>query len=178
MCSIPIKMIFATDVGYGIGVNNRLPAWNLKDDLKRFKRLTVGDGNNFVIMGRNTWKSIGEKPLIKRHNIVLSTTMNLNHQTSEFVIANDINEAFQFIDTYKKPGSELWVIGGAQIYEKFMPYACEIHWTRALKDYQCSTFLSKEFLKSMITKIWSTEHSEHESSESDGYIHCVWKNDK
>ena len=47
MCSIPIKMIFATDIGYGIGVNNRLPAWKLKDDLKRFKRLTLGKGNNF-----------------------------------------------------------------------------------------------------------------------------------
>lgn len=75
MCSIPIKMIFATDIGYGIGVNNRLPDWNLRGDLKRFKRLTLGKGNNFVIMGRNTWKSMGEKPLVKRHNIVLSKTL-------------------------------------------------------------------------------------------------------
>ena len=178
MCSIPIKMIFATDIGYGIGVNNRLPDWNLKGDLKRFKRLTLGKGNNFVIMGRNTWKSMGEKPLVKRHNIVLSKTLKRNHNEQEIAIVDDLNEAFQIIDKYKKPNSELWVIGGAQIYEKFMSYACEIHWTRALKDYQCSTYLSKDFLKSMITKIWSTEHSEHESSESDGYIYCVWKSDE
>tara|TARA_Y100000992_G_scaffold299987_1_gene267737 strand:+ start:679 stop:1233 length:555 start_codon:yes stop_codon:yes gene_type:complete len=176
ICSVPIKMIFATDVGYGIGVNNNLPNWKLKGDLSRFKKLTIGKGNNFVIMGRNTWKSIGEKPFKNRHNIILSKTMRKNTNENEINIAEDITQAFQIIDNLKKPNSELWVIGGAQLYEDFIPYACEIHWTKAMNIYECSIYLSKEFIKSMITKIWSIEHIENESNESDSYIYSVWNN--
>ena len=178
MCSIPIKMIFATDIGYGIGVNNKLPSWKLKDDLARFKRLTLGNGDNFVIMGRKTWQSISEKPLVKRHNIILSKTMKSNHRANEMVVARDLNDAYQYIDSHKKATSELWVIGGADIYEMFMPYANEIHWSRALKDYNCTTFLSKEMTKMMTGKVWCTEQAEFDSNESDGYIYCVWKSNK
>ena len=181
MCSIPIKMILATDIGYGIGVNNKLPNWRLKGDMAQFKRLTIGKGDNFVIMGGNTWASMDNRPLIKRRNIVLSKTVKTvatNQKKENVIIARDLNDAFQYIDTNKSATSELWVIGGAQIYEWFMPYVCEIHWTRALKDYQCTTFLSKEQIKMMITKVWSTEYSEHESHDSDGYIYCTWKSDE
>lgn len=178
MCSIPIKMILATDIGYGIGVNNKLPNWRLKGDMAQFKRLTIGKGDNFVIMGGNTWASMDNRPLIKRRNIILSKTAKPNDNKDKVIIAQDLNDAFQYIDTYKSATSELWVIGGAQIYEWFMPYVCEIHWTRALKDYQCTTFLSKEQIKMMITKVWSTEYSEYESNDSDDYIYCTWKSDE
>ena len=61
----------------GIGFQNQLP-WRLSADLKRFKELTIGDGNNAVIMGRNTWASLpsGYKPLPKRENIVLTTEVD------------------------------------------------------------------------------------------------------
>ncbi len=59
----------------GIGLKNALP-WHLKKDLVRFKKLTIGDGDNAVIMGRNTWNSLPKKwkPLPKRTNIVLTRT--------------------------------------------------------------------------------------------------------
>ena len=51
----------------GIGLNNKLP-WNYPEDLKYFSRITKGNGNNAIIMGRNTFESIG-KTLPKRTNI-------------------------------------------------------------------------------------------------------------
>ena len=61
----------------GIGFQNQLP-WQLSADLKKFKELTIGNGNNAVIMGRNTWASLPSryKPLPKRENIVLTTEID------------------------------------------------------------------------------------------------------
>ena len=64
-----LKLIVANCRNGGIGKNNMLP-WNLKPDLNRFKTLTIGEKNNAIIMGKNTWKSIGSKPLKHRKNIV------------------------------------------------------------------------------------------------------------
>ena len=57
-----MNIIVACDSNYGIGINNNLPSWNLKDDLKKFKELTIGNGRNVVIMGKNTYLSF-KKPL-------------------------------------------------------------------------------------------------------------------
>ena len=65
-----VNLIVAVDKNtHGIGKNGRIP-WNNKDDMKWFKNVTTGDGNNSVIMGRNTYESIG-KPLPNRINIVI-----------------------------------------------------------------------------------------------------------
>ena len=52
-----MNLIVACDSNYGIGIDNRLPDWKIEGDLKRFKKLTVGHGNNVVIMGKNTFLS-------------------------------------------------------------------------------------------------------------------------
>ena len=43
--------------------------------MANFKKLTVGDGNNSIIMGKNTWDSLNRKPLLNRKNIVISSTL-------------------------------------------------------------------------------------------------------
>ena len=65
------SIIAAYDLNYGIGFHNKLP-WNLQDDLKRFRFLTMG---HHLIMGRKTYESIG-RPLPGRVSIVLSKTLN------------------------------------------------------------------------------------------------------
>ena len=50
-------MIVAHAKGRGIGFCGGLP-WRLRDDMMRFKRLTKGDGNNAVVMGKKTWLSL------------------------------------------------------------------------------------------------------------------------
>ncbi len=52
-----INGIVAVCKNGGIGLNNKLP-WILKKDLQRFKKTTIGNGNNAISMGRNTWDSI------------------------------------------------------------------------------------------------------------------------
>ena len=52
-----MKLIVAFSRNYGIGYKNKIP-WLLKKDLNYFKKLTIGNGNNAVIMGKNTWKSM------------------------------------------------------------------------------------------------------------------------
>jgi len=69
------NLIVATcdGVNMGIGLNNKIP-WYLPTDLASFKKLTVGQGHNVVVMGRKTYDSlpVSVRPLPKRKNIVLS----------------------------------------------------------------------------------------------------------
>ena len=65
----------------GIGNNGKLP-WHIKDDLKYFSNLTKGDGNNAIVMGNNTWKSIINENkksygLNDRDNFILSYNINI-----------------------------------------------------------------------------------------------------
>ena len=73
-----MKLIVGFCRNRGIGYQNMLP-WHLSEDLKRCKKLTIGTGNNAVIMGRNTWESLPKKyrPLPKRTNVVLTRTPNV-----------------------------------------------------------------------------------------------------
>jgi len=171
--NIPIKMILATDMNYGIGLNNELPKWKLKGDLRQFKNLTIGKGNNFVLMGNNTWDSMSKKTLVKRKNIILSKKNNSDNNNKNYVFLSSINDVFNYIEINKSDNSELWIIGGSQIYTLFIPYVNEIHWTRALTNFKCSTYLSKEFINFIKSKIWKTQYSICESIESDGYIYYI-----
>ena len=93
-----------------IGVDGKLP-WHYSEDLKRFKRLTLG---STIIMGRITWESIGSKPLPGRHNIVIS------RQKLEGVDCYPSIE--KALANCAKP---IWFIGGGQIYTAALSY-CEV----------------------------------------------------
>ena len=103
-----------------IGINNSLP-WNIPEDLKNFKRLTMGHP---VIMGRKTFDSIG-KPLPGRFNIVISRNKNLSLPCA--VVAHSLDEAIE-IAKQQNP-TEVFVIGGAQIYKKALPKADKMYIT-------------------------------------------------
>ena len=88
-----------------IGKNNTIP-WHYSADLKRFKRLTIG---NTIIMGRKTWESLPIKPLPERRNIVISRSDIEN------------TECFKTIDkALETCEGDIWFIGGAGIYEEAM----------------------------------------------------------
>ena len=59
------NLILAMDKNGGIGKNSSLPWPHHKEDMKQFRDKTIGEGNNCVIMGYNTYISIGNKPLSK-----------------------------------------------------------------------------------------------------------------
>lgn len=113
-------LVVAYDKNYAIGKGNDLP-WGrkLKADLIRFKALTLG---KTVVMGRKTYESIGFA-LPGRENIVVSR-QRLNLPGS-IIVVGSVDEA------YAAASKEIYVIGGATLYEQTLSdvdvvYATEV----------------------------------------------------
>jgi len=104
--------IVAVAENLAIGKGGKLP-WHYPADLKHFKQTTTG---NAIVMGSNTWRSIG-KPLSNRLNIVLSRRAQLDGDDN-LLFLRDVSEA---ADLSKFLSGDLYVIGGAHIYEAFIP---------------------------------------------------------
>ncbi|PQL96082.1 dihydrofolate reductase [Apibacter adventoris] len=116
-----MRIIVAMDENNAIGKDNQL-LWNLPDDLKRFKKLTL---NHPVIMGRNTFESI-TKPLPNRLNIIISN--NLNYIVPEgAILTHSLQEA---IEIAKKVDADPFVIGGSTIYKQALDFIDAIEVTR------------------------------------------------
>ena len=110
------KLIVAVDKNNGIGKNNKIP-WYFSEDLKYFAKMTKGSGNNAIIMGRKTYESIGNYPLTKRTNIIISYSYkNISSSKHKFVTSPE--EAINFCTTQNF--DEVWIIGGATIYDYFL----------------------------------------------------------
>ena len=171
-----MNIIVACDENYGIGLKNSLP-WKLKDDMAHFKKHTTAKPNNIVIMGRNTYESL-KKALPNRINFVLSPTLyekleqeqqqeQQEQQQNEIMIYKTYNNFFVFktlddahvhaLYLSKLYSSEIWVIGGAQLYESVV-MNCEIkglYVTRIDKVYECDAFL-KENTQELLTNTYWT----------------------
>lgn len=131
--NLNISMVVAMGKNRAIGNNNQL-LWHLPNDLKHFKSLTIGKP---IVMGRKTFESIG-KPLPKRDNLILTTSdlNNFSHSTTENIkLFAGINQLLEFLEqNYQQ--IEIMVIGGGEIYRKFLPYTKKIYLT--LVDAQLS----------------------------------------
>ena len=121
-----IAMIVAMDNDSSIGQNGGLP-WKLSSDIKRFKKITQGEGYNAVIMGRKTWNSLPSKyrPLSGRINIVMSRDSDWSDEGAW----NALYPGRAIEIAYSEGCEECWIIGGAQIYEMFLEHVNEIHVT-------------------------------------------------
>lgn len=121
--SLELNAVVAMTPSRIIGKGNDLP-WHLPEDLKQFKKLTTG---NAILMGRKTWESIG-RPLPKRRNIVMTRQeleldgADIIHQPAE-LLGLDIT-------------TQVFVIGGAEIYRLILPYCQGIYLTRVFKEYE------------------------------------------
>lgn len=106
-----INIIVAVDKKTGgIGKDGKMP-WHVSDDLKWFKRITCGNGNNAVIMGRKTHGSIGT-PLKGRVNIVLSRTQEIDGVITTTSLLSGIEKA-------RETGCDnLFIIGGGSVYKE------------------------------------------------------------
>jgi dihydrofolate reductase len=105
--------IAAVDRKGAIGKGGKLP-WHYSADMKFFRETTTGHA---VVMGRKTWLTIG-KPLKNRLNLVLSRDSNIEPQES-LLVFTDIEAVVSF---YASLTTDLFVIGGGQIYEAFLPH--------------------------------------------------------
>ena len=118
-----LNLIYARAANGVIGINGALP-WHLPEDMAHFKRTTLGYP---VIMGRKTWDSLPAKfrPLPGRTNVVITRQADWHETGAE--PANSMTEALLICERLagdKTPSpSNVWVIGGAQIYAEALPSA-------------------------------------------------------
>jgi dihydrofolate reductase len=86
--------------------------------MAHFKRVTMGSGDNAVIMGRKTWDSIPPKfrPLPGRKNVVLSKTTLATNYPDGVMVAASLHDAL--VQLERETYNQIFVIGGAQVYDE------------------------------------------------------------
>jgi dihydrofolate reductase len=118
-----VTLIVAVADNGVIGRDNALP-WHLPEDLKRFKRITMGKP---IVMGRKTFESIG-RPLPGRQNIVV--TRDANYRRDGVTVVHSVEAAVAAAGA----AEEVMVIGGADLFRLFLPKARRVHLTRVHGD--------------------------------------------
>jgi dihydrofolate reductase len=113
-----ISLIAALAANRVIGRDNRLP-WHLPEDLRRFKRLTMGHA---LVMGRKTFESIG-RPLPGRETIVI--TRQEGYAPPGVTVAHSVDEALA-----QARGDEVFVAGGEEIFRQTLGRAGRLYLTR------------------------------------------------
>lgn len=109
-----ISLIVSVEKDWGIGYNGKL-CLSVPGDLRYFKGRTMGSN---VIMGRKTYDSIGH-PLSGRTNVILTSDKTLT--VPEEMVLNSLGDVVDYIYKAEK---DVFVIGGAKVYEQLLPY-CE-----------------------------------------------------
>ena len=143
-----LAIIVAIGKNRVIGNNGTLP-WHISDDLKRFKRLTVG---HTVLMGRKTYESIG-KPLVNRRNVVISTKQIPGVETY-----GSVDAALAALVDQEK----VFVIGGGQIYTQLLEKADQLYLTLVDKEIDGdTTFPPYEHL--LKTRFRLTHQEQHDA---------------
>ena len=149
-----ISMIVAMAANRVIGVNNKIP-WRLPRDQQRFKAITMGKP---IVMGRKTYESIG-RPLPGRHNIVVS--WNQSYQAEGCTVVHSPEAALAAAGDVE----EIVVIGGAYLYEYFLPVSGRLYLT--ILD---ESFAGDVFFPELDRAEWHNVLSEiHEPDEKNAY---------
>lgn len=153
-----MEAILALDNKNGLSKENKIP-WTCKKDMKFFYDTTV---KNVVIMGKNTYFSLPERvrPLKNRLNIVLTSNPNTyledNSTHNNVLFTNNANiynsilnnrEKFKSFYPFLSRNFKIYIIGGKQIYDKYIPLCQSVWLSRIKKDYSCDLFFDYDFEK-------------------------------
>lgn len=177
------KLIAAKCNNNGIGYKNSLP-WHFKTDLKFFSKITTGNGNNAIIMGRKTWESLPNKILPNRDNIVL-TSKQPNFDYSKHT-DNNINKLY-FIDSIEgiimfcdeMEYDDVWIIGGTSLYSQFLdrPEVTSLYITIINNNYLCDTFfppIPSSFKITHINSLYDTDRRNKNTDKTElKFIICT-----
>lgn len=124
-----ITLIAAAAENNALGKDNQL-VWHLPNDFKRFKQITSG---HYIIMGRKTFESF-PKPLPNRTHIII--TRQKNYQYEGCLVANSIEKAVELAPK----DEEIFIIGGAEIYNQSIDFADKIELTRVHSSFDADAF--------------------------------------
>jgi dihydrofolate reductase len=119
-----IAAIVAVDANNGIGFNGELLE-HIPEDMKRFRKLTI---DNAVVMGRNTWNSLPNRPLIRRLNMVITHCPDLELLSTTAVLPIKMERIKNIL--VANADKDIFIIGGGSIYEQLLPYCDTVYMTR------------------------------------------------
>ncbi|AMB18607.1 dihydrofolate reductase [Bacillus phage Eldridge] len=156
-----VSLIAATGKNKELGKDNKL-LWHIKEDFNWFKQHTKG---KVVIMGRNTYESIG-KPLPKRLNVVLTSDPDYSPHP-DVLVRNSLYKVFvEFRNEL-----ELMVIGGEALYKQCLPIANRIYLTEIDKAFDADTYFPD-----FDTELWDRFFHQKGTEETDlNYSFNVYK---
>jgi len=151
-----LSIIVAVSENGIIGLDNQL-IWRLPDDLKRFKKLTLGHP---MIMGRKTFESIG-KPLPGRQSIIITRDEDFSFEGT--IVVHSVQEA---IEVAKKiETEEAFIIGGGDIYRQVQGNCDRLYITEVHTQTQGDTFFQIEK-----PELWQeTERTHHDTDENHAF---------
>lgn len=135
-----LNLIYARARNGVIGKDGKMP-WHLPEDLAHFKRTTLGCP---VIMGRKTWDSVPPqfRPLPGRTNVVVTRQSDWHEDGA--LPAHDMLEALSICEhmtaILDNNPEQVWIIGGAQIYEQALPLAKRVIVTEIDADFEGDAF--------------------------------------
>jgi dihydrofolate reductase len=158
-----ISIIVAVSEDLGIGKNNEL-LWHLSEDLRRFKKLTLG---KTVIMGKKTWESLPKRPLPGRKNIVLTDVPGERIDYS--VTAYSIEDALSKCEK----GEEVFVIGGGKVYRQFMSIADRLYITHVHRKAEADIYFPDIDLK--VWNVIEKEEFKPEDIEGIPYTYIIYE---
>ena len=121
------KALAAMSLNRVIGAGNKIP-WHLPEDFKWFKEMTTGQ---VIVMGRKTYESIG-RPLPNRETVVLSRS---GFAAAGVRVVGSLAE----IDPARE-GREVFIVGGAQVYEQALPLCSDLFLTVVQREVQGDAF--------------------------------------
>jgi dihydrofolate reductase len=147
-----IAIVVAASMNNAIGKNNALP-WHLKNDLQFFKKLTT---NHCIIMGKNTYLSIG-KCLPNRVNIIL--TSDVNFKVEGAVVRQSLQDAIDYCQRWKQ--ETVFIIGGGQVYNQSMDVVTEIYLTRV----EVEIADADAFFPELDSKRWTLQNAERKTKD-------------
>jgi len=146
------QVVAAADGNMAIGKQGNL-LWHLPEDLRFFKNLTWAMP---VIMGRKTFASIN-KPLPGRTNIVLTRSKDAINE--KVTIASSLEKSLEHAGTLET--GEVFIIGGGEIYERFMPVTDRIYLTRVFTSINDAD----TFYPSFDTSTWQLVHAHRKEAD-------------
>ncbi|MCI9182995.1 MAG: dihydrofolate reductase [Acholeplasmatales bacterium] len=127
-----IHLIWAMTKNHVIGLQNKMP-WHIKEDLIYYKEHTAG---KTVVMGENTYYSLKgyykSKPL--PYGKIYVASLNENLILEDAIVISDV------IQLFKTTREDLWVVGGATIYQLALPYADALYISWVKKEYEGDTY--------------------------------------
>ena len=150
-----ITLIAAAAENNALGKDNDL-LWHLPEDFKRFKQITSG---HYIIMGRKTFESF-PKPLPNRTHIII--TRQEEYLVEGCLVVHSLEEALEIAPQ----NEEVFIIGGAQIYEQALPFADKIDLTRVHIELDADAFFP-EFNTYEWNLVFSEKHFKDEKHQYD-----------